>query len=89
MKDKLKAIWRILRSKSYFYTVNINDTFTSNYEIGNQPKGLRRAEERVDIMFNEVDCLAKATVLSAKQMVKRCHNPQWIDEEITCQPPKK
>ena len=38
MKDKLKAIWRILRAKSYFYTVHIGDSFVSDHEIGNQPK---------------------------------------------------
>lgn len=38
MKDKLKTIWRILRAKSYFYTVHVGDSFVSNYEIGNQPK---------------------------------------------------
>ncbi len=80
MKDKLKAIWRILRSKSYFYAVHIGDTFISNHEIGNQPKGLLPAESRVDIMFREVDSLAKASILSVKKMVERYHHPEWIDE---------
>ena len=54
MKNKLKAIWRILRAKSYFYTVHVGDRFVSSHEIGNQPKTPLPAHVRVDIMFAEV-----------------------------------
>lgn len=81
MKDKLKAIWRILRAKSYFYTVHVGDRFVSNYEIGNQPKCSLPAETRVDIMFAEVDNLAIVTRDHIKQMVTRYHHPRFIDQE--------
>lgn len=82
MKDKLKAIWRIFRSKSYFYTVHIENRWVSSYEIGNQPKGLRPAEERVRIMLNESGCVALATIIAAKKMVKSYHGYDWTDESL-------
>lgn len=81
MKDKLKAIWRIIRAKSYFYTVHIGDKFVSDHEIGNQPKCPMPAEARVDIMFAEVDKLAMVTRDHIKQMVTRYHHPRFIDEK--------
>lgn len=81
MKDKLKAIWRILRAKSYFYTVHIGDKFVSDHEIGNQPKCPMPAEARVDIMFAEVDKLAIVTRDHIKRMVTRYHHPRFIDEK--------
>ena len=82
MKNKLKAIWRILRAKSYFYTVHIGDSFVSNYEIGNQPKTPLPAHVRVDIMFAELDKLAIVARDNIKNMVTRYHYPQFIDEEL-------
>ena len=82
MKDKLKAIWCILRAKSYFYTVHVGDRFVSNYEIGNQPKTPLPAHVRVDIMFAELDKLAIVARDNIKNMVTRYHHPQFIDEEL-------
>ena len=83
MKDKLKAIWRILRAKSYFYTVRIGDSFVSDYEIGNQPKTPLPAHIRVDIMFAEIDKLAIIARDHIKRMVTRscpdCKNWGTID----------
>ena len=81
MKDKLKAIWRIIRAKSYFYTVHIEDKFVSDHEIGNQPKCPMPAEARVDIMFAEVDKLAIVSRDHIKRMVTRYHHPLFIDEK--------
>ena len=77
MKDKLKAIWHILRAKSYFYTVHVGDSFMSDYEIGNQPKIQLPAHVRVDIMFAEVDKLAIIARDHIKRMVTRYHHPQF------------
>ncbi len=74
MKDKLKAIWRILRAKSYFYTVHVGDSFVSDHEIGNQPKTPLPAHVRVDIMFAEVDKLAIIARDHIKRMVTRYHH---------------
>ena len=82
MKDKLKAIWRILRAKSYFYTVHIGDSFLSNYEIGNQPKTPLPAHVRVDIMFAELDKLAIVARDNIKRMVTRYYHPRFIDEKL-------
>lgn len=82
MKDKLKAIWRILRSKSYFYTVHIGDNFISNHELGNQPKGGMPAAARVDIMFRELDCLTQASKMSLKDINNRYRKSQFIEEEL-------
>ena len=79
MKGKLKAMWRILRSKSYFYTVHIGDNFMSNYELGNQPKGGLPAETRVDIMFRELACIINASKKSLENMEDRYRNPHFID----------
>ena len=81
MKDKLKAIWRILRAKSYFYTVHVGDSFVSSHKIGNQPKTPLPAHVRVDVMFAEVDKLAIIARDHIKRMVTRYHHPQFIDEE--------
>lgn len=81
MKNKLKAIWRILRAKSYFYTVHIGDRFVSGHEIGNQPKTPIPAHVRVDIMFAEVDELAIVARDNIKRMVARYHHPRFVDEE--------
>lgn len=81
MKDKLKAIWRILRSKSYFYTVHVGDTFISDHEIGNQPKGGLPADMRVDIMFQELAMLTEASKQSLGKMENRYHNPQYHPEK--------
>lgn len=81
MKDKLKAIWRILRAKSYFYTVHIGDRFVSGHEIGNQPKGGLPAATRVDIMFRELDYLTQAVKLSLIDINHRSCNLQFIDEK--------
>ena len=81
MKDKLEAIWRILRAKSYFYTVHVGDSFVSDYEIGNQPKTPLPAHVRVDIMFAEVDKLAIVARDNIKSMVTRYHHPRFIYEE--------
>lgn len=82
MKGKLRAIWRILRSKSYFYTVHIGDKFISNYELGNQPKEGLPAETRVDIMFRELAMLTNASKMSLKDINDMYHNPQFIDQEL-------
>lgn len=82
MKQKLKAIWRILRSKSYFYTVHIGDNFISNHELGNQPKGGLTAAARVDIMFRELDYLTQAVKLSLRDINHRCRNPHFTDEQL-------
>lgn len=79
MKDKLKAIWRILHSKSYFYTVHIGNSFISDYEIDNQPKGGLPAMTRVDIMFHELAMLTEASKKDLGKMEKRYHNPQFKD----------
>lgn len=80
MKDKLKAIWRILRSKSYFYTVHVGDKFISDYEIGNQPKGGVPANVRVDVMFVELNKLTKVVKYHVQRISDRYHNPQFKDE---------
>lgn len=82
MKDKLKAIWRILRSKSYFYTVHVGGNFISNYEIGNQPKGGLPASARVDIMFTELAMLTEASKRYLAKMESRYRNPHFIDNEL-------
>lgn len=79
MKGKLKAMWRILRSKSYFYTAHIGDNFISNYELGNQPKGGLPAETRVDIMFRELAFIINASKKSLDKMEDRYRNPHFID----------
>lgn len=79
MKDKLKAIWRILRSKSYFYTVHVGVKFISDHEIGNQPKGGLPADMRVDIMFRELAMLTEASKKSLCKMENRYRNPHFID----------
>ena len=83
MKDKLKAIWRILRAKSYFYTVHINGKYISNHEMGNQPKGGYPAYARVEIMFGELRLLAGAAKEHIRIMENRYHRPSFIDQEST------
>lgn len=80
MKKKLKTLWRILRSKSYFYAVHIGDNFISNYEIGNQPKGGLPASTRVDIMFRELAMLTEASKRSLAKMENRYRNPQFKED---------
>ena len=81
MKNKLKAIWRILRAKSYFYTVHVGDSFVSGYKIGNQPKTPLPSHVRVDIMFAELDKLVTVARYNINRTVTRYHHPQFIDEE--------
>ena len=82
MKDKLKAIWRILRAKSYFYTVHVGDRFVSSHKIGNQPKTPLPAHVRVDIMFAELDKLVTVARDNIKNMVTIYHHPHFLDEEL-------
>lgn len=81
MKGKLKAIWRILRSKSYFYTAHVGDKFISDHEIGNQPKGGVPAYVRVDVMFAELNKLTAVVKDHVQRMSNRYHDPQFKDEE--------
>ena len=80
MKDKLKAIWRILRAKSYFYTVCVDGKYISNHALGGQPKGGYPAYARVEIMFGELRLLAEAAKLHIKRMEGIYYHPQFKDE---------
>ena len=82
MKDKLKAIWRILRAKSYFYTVHIDGKYIADHKLGGQPKGEHPAYARVEIMFGELRLLAGAANLHIDSMKRRYHHPVFIDEEL-------
>lgn len=75
MKDKLKAICYILRSKSYFYTVHVGDKYISSFEIGNPPKGGVPAHVRVDVMFTELDNLIEVVKKHVLLMGDRYRNP--------------
>lgn len=81
MKDKIKAIWHILRATSFFYTVHIDGKYISNHELGGQPKGGYPAYARAEIMLGELRLLVEAAKLHLKRMERRYYNPHFIDEE--------
>lgn len=85
MNEKLKAIWHILQSKSFFYVARVGDNYKSHYDInGVQPKGMLPAETRVDIMFAELERLTLAIKKSIENINYNYHNPRFIDEYKDC-----
>ncbi|MCM1225197.1 MAG: hypothetical protein NC548_63170 [Lachnospiraceae bacterium] len=81
MKDKLKAIWRILRAKSFFYVAKVENHYISNYDInGVQPKYGMPAKDRVDIMFTELHLMTAAVNKSINDINRNYRHPQFIGE---------
>lgn len=76
MKAKLKAIWRILRAKEWFYMTRNkdNDGYVGYFDInGGMPKEAP-SYVYVDLMLTRIHRLTSAMHLTADKIEKFYHN---------------
>lgn len=82
MKAKLKAVWRILRAKEWFYTTNTKDGYTFDYGFMASMPDKAPATEYADLILKKSARFVQAIKLSADKIFKKYHLAENVEEVL-------